>query len=448
MPDAGGPTRSYHFLHTLACESDLTLVCLSGGKKVAPQLKTLCKETIETEISSKNPKAKREVAKLARWLAISKVILFPWLSHWHDYLHYFVQYALPQNQISHFSAGKHSISFSLKQWYNLAAGWSSMPPMTSFMYERNFQAALPHILTAHAERKFDIVWCEHSIMYPYIERIQKIVKAPVVICNSHNVETVLHERYEQMATDGWPKEYSRLQTRIFRKLETDCYGKSTLVFTCSDEDSSAARELAPGGRFSVVGNGVDTEYFTPSCSTPASDVPTVVYTGGFGYAPNQDAVRHFVLEILPLIWAVRPDCEFLFAGFEAKAMYESLGTLDSRIRYVCSPDDIRSCFDQAWVFVVPLRVGGGTRLKVLEAMAMEKAIVSTTLGAEGIPCESGKHVVHADDPADFASQVVQLLDDPTKRKQMGFEARRWVCEHYDWKILCDRIRSSLQEVLK
>jgi glycosyltransferase involved in cell wall biosynthesis len=192
---------------------------------------------------------------------------------------------------------------------------------------------------------------------------------------------------------------------------------------------------------------VDTEYFRPSKSDPTSDVPTLVYTGGFGYGPNQEAIQFFVSEVLPKIWAVRPDCEFLFAGFEAKSMYLKLTQPDRRIRYVCSPDDIRPCFDQAWVFVVPLRTGGGTRLKILEAMSMERAIVSTTLGAEGIPCESGRHLVHADGPVEFAREVVRLLESPEDRYRMGHAARQWVRENFDWQILCERIRTALQTVL-
>jgi glycosyltransferase involved in cell wall biosynthesis len=447
VPDAGGPTRSYYFLKTLAQDCDLTLVCLSGGKRVGAELRALCENTIEAAIGARNGTEKKEPARFVRWLAIVKVLFLPWLNHWHDFLLYFVQYALPQHQDSHRGTGKRWLTAVLKLWYRLAGRWSQMPPMTAFMYEPSFQAALPQIVAACKNRSFDIIWCEHSTMYPYIERLQNIVKAPVVICNSHNVETLLQERYEQMAAPGWPKEYQRLQTRIYRKLESACYVTSKLVFTCSDDDSESARQLAPNGNYRVVGNGVDTEYFQPSKSAPTSDIPTLVYTGGFGYGPNQDAIRFFVSDVLPRIWAVRPDCEFLFAGFEAKNMWEKLGQSDRRIKYVCSPDDIRPCFDQAWVFVVPLRVGGGTRLKVLEAMSMEKAIVSTTLGAEGIPCESGKHLVYADEPADFAQQVIQLLENPEDRKRLGRAAREWVCEQYDWKILCDRIRADLQALL-
>lgn len=449
VPDAGGPTRSYYFLKTLAQESDLTLVCLSGGRRVGAELLEVCEGTIESDILAKKNSGElsKDPARPVRWLAIVNVLLFPWRNHWHDFLLYFCQYCLPGPHAHYPAFGKRLLTACLKFWYRFAAGWSSMPPMTAFMYERNFQAALPKILEANQERAFDVVWCEHSIMYPYIERIQKVVNASLLICNSHNVETLLQQRYERMAESRWAKTYQQHQTHIYRRIESACYSTSQLVFTCSADDSEAAREIAPGGNYRVVGNGVDTNYFQPSPSTKASEVPTLVYTGGFGYGPNQDAVRFFVGDILPKIWSERPDCEFLFAGFEAKSMYDSLRTVDTRIRYVCSPDDIRPCFDEGWVFVVPLRVGGGTRLKVLEAMSMEKAIVSTTLGAEGIPCTANRHLVYADDPVEFAKAVVRLLNDSDHRQEIGRAARQWVREHYDWQILCERIRTDLQTVL-
>ena len=448
VPGAGGPTRSYYFLRTLAEETDLTLVCLSAGQHVGEGLSELCEHIIAPElVCVKRTEQSVTTSQIFRWLAIARVLGMPWRNHWYEFLLYFVQYALPQNHNTHHGFGKRLLTGCLKLWYRVAARWSNMPPITAFMYEPAYQAALPQIVRACEARKFDIVWCEHSTMYPYLQRVQEFVKAPITICNSHNVETLLQQRYEEKAEPGWSLEYQRQQTSIYRRIESDCYDTSNLVFTCSEEDSKAGRKLAPAGNFRVVGNGVDTDYFQPSANTSLADPPTVVYTGGFGYIPNQDAVRHFIADILPLIWESRPECEFLFAGFEAEQMWQQLGTKDGRIKYVCSPADIRPCFEEAWVFVVPIRVGGGTRLKVLEAMSMEKAIVSTTVGAEGIPCISGQHLIHADQASDFAKNVVELLQDEQCRRQMGATARQWVREKYDWKILCDAIRTDLQPLL-
>lgn len=205
--------------------------------------------------------------------------------------------------------------------------------------------------------------------------------------------------------------------------------------------------MAPGGHFSVVGNGVNGDYFQSSSTAGSESPPVVVFTGGFGYEPNRDAVTFFVNDILPAIWKHVPDCQFLFAGFEAKRMWNDLNTDDARIQYECSPADIRPCFQRATVFVVPLRVGGGTRLKVLEAMAMKRAIVSTTLGAEGIPCESGTHLALADSPQEFAAEVVRLLEDQTARKQFGNDAGKWVRKHFDWQNLSENISQELAPLL-
>ncbi len=447
VPDAGGPTRSYYFLKTLAEEVDLTLVCLSAGKKLPSELADLCESVIDAGSTETKPTNREAPIRLKRWMTLIRVMLLPWLNHWHDFLLYFVQYALPQYSHEPHGLGKRTIARCLRTWYGIAARYSDMPPTTAFMYEPSFQAAWPQLNEACKQRSFDIVWCEHSTMYPFLKRVQQIANAPVIICNSHNVETLLQERYEATAEAGWASEYQRLQTSIYRRIEVDCYSNCDLVFTCSEDDSEAGRKLAPGGNYQVVGNGVDTEYFVSTSGKSAAGPPTVVYTGGFGYSPNQDAVRYFIADILPLIWKSCPECEFLFAGFEAEQMWGQLESQDERVRYVCSPEDIRPCFEQAWVFIVPIRVGGGTRLKVLEAMSMEKAIVSTTLGAEGIPCESGEHLIHADQPTDFSENVLRLLQDGKTRQQMGESAREWVRKRYDWQILCGAIRADLQPFL-
>jgi glycosyltransferase involved in cell wall biosynthesis len=135
----------------------------------------------------------------------------------------------------------------------------------------------------------------------------------------------------------------------------------------------------------------------------------------------------------------------LFAGAKASSALSELGYVDSNIECVSSPPDIRPCFERSWIFVVPLRAGGGTRLKILEAMAMELPIVSTAIGAEGIPCQDGEHILLADSPSDFANAVLRLLADEKLRLQLSNEAASWVRKNYDWKDLCESAVNSLRQ---
>lgn len=450
-PGAGGETRSYYFLKAAAEQTELTLISLGGvdgSGRTETHLASICETVIEPNLSGvRATETHAKSSRWSKWLATLSVLMTPWKNHWGDFLTYFVQFGLPGNDTQSQSMGQRLLTGWLKTIYRIAAHTSAMPPMTTFMFYRSFEECRQRLRDEFGDRSFDAIWCEHSTMYPLVRRLQRTINAPAVICNSHNIETQLQERFAGLAQPGWAQKYWRLQATIFRRLEKQCYSNSRLTFTCSEEDSRLGESIAPGGHYSVVGNGVNGDYFRSTPTETSESAPVLVFTGGFGYEPNRDAVTFFVKVILPVIWKQIPDCKFLFAGFEAERMWNDLQTDDERIQYECSPADIRPCFQRATVFVVPLRVGGGTRLKVLEAMAMERAIVSTTLGAEGIPCESGTHLALADSPQQFATEVVRLLEDQTARKQLGSVAGKWVREHFDWKSLSEKISTELAPLL-
>ena len=450
-PGAGGETRSYYFLKALAEDADLTLISLGGvdgSGRIQPDIAEICEDIIEPKLQTNSERKTRGSTSRTSQLAKTvNVLLFPWKNHWEGFLTYFVQFGLPENAVQNPSIRKQLLAGLLKNVYRIAAHFSAIPPMTTFMFFRSFQQCCDRLTLDFRNRKFDVIWCEHSTMYPLLQRLQNVVNAPVMICNSHNIETQLQQRFASLAEPGWATEYWNLQATIFQRLEQRCYSASDLTFVCSEEDSQLGKSLAPKGNYSVVGNGVNSAYFQNAATSSADAEPTVVFTGGFGYEPNRDAVHFFVNEILPKIWEQRSDCKFLFAGFEAERMWNELATTDNRIQYECSPADIRPCFQRATVFVVPLRVGGGTRLKVLEAMSMERAIVSTTLGAEGIPCESGTHLVQANRPMEFATEVVRLLNDEETRKRLGKNAADWVGKHFNWGYLSKKIHAEMAPLL-
>ena len=450
-PGAGGETRSYYFLKALAENADLTLISLGGvdgSGRIQSDLAEICENTIEPDLAAAGgTKIMHNTSRVSRAATTLCILMFPWRNHWEGFLTYFVQFGLPENANQNRSRGKRLLTGLLKSVYRIAARFSAIPPMTTFMFYRSFQKCHQRLQQDFSHLKFDAIWCEHSTMYPLLQRLQHIVNAPVMICNSHNIEAQLQQRFASLAQPGWAAEYWNLQATIFRRLEQQCYAQSDLTFVCSEEDKQLGKSLAPNGKYSVVGNGVNSEYFQSASTDRIDAQSTVVFTGGFGYEPNRDAVRFFVKEILPNIWQQRSDCRFLFAGFDAERLWKELAMDDDRIQFECSPADIRPYFQCATVFVVPLRVGGGTRLKVLEAMSMGRAIVSTTLGAEGIPCESGKHLVRADAPAEFATEVVRLLNDGNARTNLGSQAAGWVRHHFDWAILSKRIHAELASLL-
>jgi glycosyltransferase involved in cell wall biosynthesis len=182
----------------------------------------------------------------------------------------------------------------------------------------------------------------------------------------------------------------------------------------------------------VVRTGVDTEFFTPAVS--ADDSMELVFTGSMDWLPNEDGMLWFCRDILPRIRREVPNVTLSIVGRAPTPAVLKLAD-EHGVRVTGRVDDVRPYMREAAVFIVPLRIGGGTRLKIFEAMAMAKAVVSTTVGAEGLPVTHDRDVVLADDPGSFARAVMQLLRNTNERRRLEHAARRLVAEHFDWSAV-------------
>jgi glycosyltransferase involved in cell wall biosynthesis len=187
---------------------------------------------------------------------------------------------------------------------------------------------------------------------------------------------------------------------------------------------------------------VDTTYFAPAVPTTPVKPAHLVFTGSMDWLPNEDGMLFFVREILPLIRQAEPGTTLSIIGRAPTPAIKRLAE-DAGIEVTGRVDDVRPHIAAGSVYVVPLRIGGGTRLKIFEAMAMAKAVVSTTVGAEGLPVTTGENVVIADEPAAFARAVVNLIRDPEQRRRLELEARRVVVERYDWSAVAGDFEEAL-----
>ena len=218
------------------------------------------------------------------------------------------------------------------------------------------------------------------------------------------------------------------------------------VLAVSDADRSTFARLYPGaidGDVHIVATGVDTEFFSPSPSPPAGR--GLVFTGSMDWLPNEDGMLYFVREILPLIRAQEPDVTLSIIGRSPTPAVRRLAE-EGGVEVTGSVDDVRPHIAAGRVYIVPLRIGGGTRLKIFEAMGMAKAIVSTTIGAEGLPVTSGRDIAIADEPASFADAVVRLIRDDAARQQLEAAARTLVVERYDWSAVAQDFEDALARV--
>ncbi len=182
------------------------------------------------------------------------------------------------------------------------------------------------------------------------------------------------------------------------------------------------------------------EFFQPN--NTVKPVPhSLVFTGSMDWLPNDDAIRYFTREIMPLVKNKVPDVTLTVVGRNPAPALVDLSKEDSSLIITGRVDDVRPYMENAAAYIVPLRIGGGTRLKIFEAMAMEKAVVSTTIGAEGLPLTNGVELLLADEPATFADAVVRVLTDNAYANDLGQRSASVVRENFGWRQVTDRFIS-------
>jgi len=281
------------------------------------------------------------------------------------------------------------------------------------------------------EQGFDLVVCDFLTPTVHLPPAQPFVLV------EHNVETVLWRRYAEQATDPAARLFFRLQAERMLRFECGACRRATQVITVSEADAASLREMCGVSHASAIPTGVDAARFArPSAPAPAP-ASDVLFVGSMDWLPNIDGVRWFVREVLPRIRQRVPQCSLTIAGRHPPASIRELATADSRIRVTGTVDDIRPYLWAASVSVVPLRIGGGTRLKIYEAMAAGIPVVSTTIGAEGLDVSSPMNIRIADTAEAFADACVELLADPAECARQA-AAAALVSERFSWETVAAR----------
>lgn len=284
--------------------------------------------------------------------------------------------------------------------------------------------AMQHLLTdLLAAEPFDVVQIESSQLGSY-----DYGTAPLFVVDEHNLEYELLYRMYQTESSPLRRYYNGLEYRKFRREEQACWQRADACVLTSERERIILNEHLPGKPAHVAPNGVDIEYFQPSKAPVNPD--SLVFTGLISYRPNTDAVVFFVKEVLPHIVAARPNTVFSIVGMGAPDEVTRLA--GPNVVVTGEVPDVRPYIEAASVFVVPLRMGSGTRLKVLEGLAMGKAMVSTRLGCEGIGVQPGEHLLVHDEPVDFARATLRLMEDREQAARLGASGRALVEREYSW----------------
>ncbi len=295
------------------------------------------------------------------------------------------------------------------------------------LYGAPMQAAIDSLL---AERRFDIVQIELLQMACF--RLRTDAR---VVLDEHNVEYELLRRMRQEERSALRRAHNRMEEHKVRRFERLWWGRVDGVAVASRREELIVRHDAPGTPTAVVPNSVDVEFFSPGRDDPEDG--RIVFTGLLTYRPNLDAARHLVDEILPRIHARHPNATLTIVGGGRPSDLDALRRPGVTVTGWVT--DVRPHLRRASVVVAPLRIGSGTRLKVVEGLAMAKPMVSTTVGCEGIDVHSGEHLLVADAPDDFADAVALLLRDRALGLRLGAAGHRLARDHYSWEGATGRL---------
>lgn len=286
---------------------------------------------------------------------------------------------------------------------------------------------------------FDVIQVESSTMcnFSFPDGI------PVVV-DEHNIEYELYRRLYEGERSRLRRAFNGLEYLRVRRFEERCWTEANACVVTSHREEPAVRATAPSTETAVVPNGVDLEYFAPW--TRETQSLSVVFNGVLNYRPNLDAATHLVEEVWPLVLGRCPSARLLIVGHAPEQAARALQR--PTVEVTGSVPDIRPYLGGAEVVAVPIRLGGGTRLKVVEALAMAKPMVSTTLGCEGLDVVDREHALIADDADSFAARILELFDSAPLRRRLGAAGRALAAEHYSWHLAGDRLDALYRRVVR
>jgi polysaccharide biosynthesis protein PslH len=367
------------------------------------------------------------------------------LHRWHE-IHY-VAIASPEQSEGPARAHEYSVkaypfSYRIPQkpspafLFQLAAGiFSPVPLAVSRFHPPGMAVFLEKLI---ARERFDRAVVDHLAPSAYFPDLSRAVFF------QHNVETAIWRRHVEHATDRLRRWYFQLQAQRMFEFERRVSLAAGHIVVVSAADACQMRELFGVTRVSAIPTGVNLDYFQPPNPRPAAPVEAnLVFVGSMDWLPNVDGVLYFVREILPLIRRHRPNCSLAIVGRTPPPSITELAERDPHIHVTGTVPDIRPYLWNSAVSIVPLRIGGGTRLKIYEAMAAHIPVVSTTIGAEGLTIHPPDDIRIADTPQDYAELCLKLLSSSGERERVASAAWEMVNANFSW----ERVSRCFEEVL-
>jgi glycosyltransferase involved in cell wall biosynthesis len=304
------------------------------------------------------------------------------------------------------------------------------------VYSEGMQQAIDEVCSTE---HFDVIQVESSFLCDY-----RFPRDARLVIDEHNVEYEVFRRMSEGERSLPRRVFNRLEYLRCRRFEQAWWARADACVVTSERELPTVRACAPGTTVAVVPNAVDLDYFAPS-SIPA-EPHTIVFNGILTYRPNVDGARFLIDEVWPLVHDRYPDARLTLVGRSDGVDTRSL--MAPGVELVGEVPDIRPYINRAEVVAVPIRIGGGTRLKVVEALAMGRAAVSTALGCEGLAVLDREHLLIADDAPAFASRIFEAFESPALRDSLGRAGRRLVEGSYSWELAGARLESLYRQITR
>jgi len=319
---------------------------------------------------------------------------------------------------------------ALRDGYYMLRSFLSGQP---FLMQRDDRAAMRRLIDRlAADQQFDIVHADQLNMAQFAGRVTGAAK----VLDAHNALWLLYKRLWQTMGGGPKKWLLNRDWQLLKQYEGRICREFDAVLAVSREDTAALEEAAGGplNNVTVIPIAIDTDEIAPVARH--ANAGHILHIGTMFWPPNVDGILWFLQEVLPLIRAERPDVVFDVVGSRPPQEIVAYGQNGSGVNVTGYVEDPAPYYQSAGVMVVPLRAGGGMRVKILNALSQELPMVSTTIGCEGIAVEPDRHLLVADTPHDFAQATLRLLNDPSLARQLGQNGRQLIQSTYDYRAAC------------
>ena len=317
-----------------------------------------------------------------------------------------------------------------------------MPDVVRTYRANEMQCTLQRLMT---EETFDVIYAEEAVMAQYI--VQTAYNAPVIL-GRQKIDSHFYRQVFAIRKSGysWRKRiYEYVQWLKWQRYEKELCRPFHFHVTVSQKDKSILQKHDSRAKIFVVPNGVDTDYFSYQ-PLPAESEFSVVFVGSMSYAPNVDGVKFYAKEVVPKLRARYSKLKTIVVGRDPPQEIMALSAQPGLI-VTGAVEDVRPYIYGSSLSIVPLRIGGGTRLKILESLASGRPVVSTTVGAEGVPYSHGQNIMIADEPIAFANHVVDILEDCMLASKLARNGREFVEANYDWSIIAERLVAVFSEAI-